>query len=266
MIVTVANHKGGVGKTSLAAHLVFRAAERCRVLAVDLDAQANLTQTLVARADAIGQPSSDALFTDEQPPRPMATADRNIDLLPASARLTGSDRLNLSAAFQARNHLRQLAQGYGLVVLDSAPALGLRLTMALASSRRVLVPLIPEAYAVDGVASLLSEAAAIQEHLNTELAPADFVLNLVNRQASQHARIAHRLDSSFRVLKPYLHRHIAVAEALANGQPVWRRRRHIGAAREWTELCDLLLSEYGLPAATAHPSRQPTAVPSQVTP
>lgn len=260
MIVTVANHKGGVGKTSLAAHLVFRAAERCRVLAVDLDAQANLTQTLVARADAAGQPASDALFTDEQPPRPMATRDPNIDLLPASSRLTGSDRLNLSAAFQARSHLRALAEEYDLVVLDSAPALGLRLTMALASSRRVLVPLIPEAYAVDGVASLLSEAAAIQEHLNTELAPADFVLNLVNRQASQHARIAHRLDGSFRVLKPWLHRHVAVAEALADGRPVWRKRRSAAAAREWIALCDLLLVEYGIGAAQpARAARQTAA-------
>lgn len=246
MIVTVANHKGGVGKTSLAAHLVFRAAERCRVLAVDLDAQANLTQTLVARADAIGQPSADALFTDEQPPRPMSTRDPNIDLLPASARLTGSDRLNLSAAFQARTHLRALAAGYGLVVLDSAPALGLRLTMALASSQRVVVPLIPEAYAVDGVASLLSEAAAIQEHLNPELAPADFVLNLVNRQASQHARIAHRLAGSFRVVTPWLHRHVAVADALAESRPVWSRRRSAAASREWIELCDRLLAEFGI--------------------
>ena len=52
MIVTVANHKGGVGKTAVAAHLVFRAAESGRVLAIDLDAQGNLTSTLVARSEA----------------------------------------------------------------------------------------------------------------------------------------------------------------------------------------------------------------------
>jgi len=253
MIVTVANHKGGVGKTSLAAHLTFRAAEHCRVLAVDLDAQGNLTATLADRAAAMGQPSADALFSDEVAPRPMSTRHPNIDLLPASARLTGTDRLNLSAAFQARTHLRELAANYGLVVLDSAPALGLRLTMALSASRRVLVPLIPESYAVDGVASLLSEAAAIQEHLNPELAPADFVLNLVNRQASQHARIAHKLDSSFRLVKPYLHRHVAVAEALSEGRPVWSRRRSANATREWTALCDFLLVEFGVIEAPGEP-------------
>lgn len=266
MIVTIANHKGGVGKTSLAAHLVFRAAERCRVLAVDLDAQGNLTSTLASRAAAMGQPSSDALFSDDSAPRPMTTSDPKIDLLPASARLTGTDRLNLSAAFQARGHLRELGAGYGLVVLDSAPALGLRLTMSLASSRRVVVPLIPETYAVDGVASLLSEAAAIQEHLNPDLAPADFVLNLVNRQASQHARIANKLDKSFRLVKPYLHRHVAVAEALSEGRPVWRRRRHAGAAREWSELCDLLLAEFGLASSVsdAAPARVPAPSPVAV--
>ncbi len=261
MIVTVANHKGGVGKTSLAAHLAFRAADYCRVLAVDLDAQGNLTATLASRAEASGQPSSDMLFSDEAAPRPMPTSDASIDLLPASARLTGTDRLNLSAAFQARTHLRSLAEAYGLVVIDSAPALGLRLTMALASSQRVVVPLIPESYAVDGVASLLSEAAAIQEHLNPALAPADFVLNLVNRQAAQHARIAHKLDRSFRLVKPYLHRHVAVAEALSECRPVWRRRRHAGAAREWTELCDRLLANYGVIAAPAIESAAAAASP-----
>lgn len=251
MIVTVANHKGGVGKTTLAAHLAFRGAEHGRVLAVDLDAQGNLTSTLASRRDAAGQPSADQLFSEESAPRPMKTANPAIDLLPASSRLTGTDRLNLSAAFQARTHLRRLAEGYRLVVIDSAPALGLRLTMALATSERVVVPLIPEQYAVDGVSSLLAEAAAIQEHLNPALQPADFVLNLVNRQASQHARIAHTLDGAVRLVKPYLHRHVAVAEALAESRPVWRRKRHAGAAQEWLQLCDRLLGEFGVTEARA---------------
>ena len=63
MIVTIANHKGGVGKTSLAAHLAFRGAERGRVLAVDFDAQGNLTATLADRAKAMRSDGAERLFS-----------------------------------------------------------------------------------------------------------------------------------------------------------------------------------------------------------
>lgn len=244
MIVTVANHKGGVGKTAVAAHLVFRAGESGRVLAVDLDAQGNLSSTLVARGDTIGKPSAEQLFSGERQPRPMPTGIANIDLLPAAAALNSTDRMNLSAGLQARGFLRDFGAEYDVVVIDCAPALGLRLTAALASSTRVVVPLIPEAYAVDGVASLLGESTAIHEHLNPALQPADFVLNMVIRQAKSHQRIADKLAGMVNLRQPHLHRRIAVADALAERRPVWRGGNSADAAREWRELCDALLADY----------------------
>ncbi len=244
MIVTVANHKGGVGKTALAAHLIFRAAESGRVLAVDFDAQGNLTSSLVQRSEAIGQPSADTLFTGEQRPRPMHTPDPKIDLLPASVALNSTDRLNLSAAFQASNYLKEFGNEYDVVVIDCAPALGLRLTAALAASTRFVVPLIPEVYAVEGVASVLGESTAIQEHLNPRLKPADFVLNMVIKQAKSHMRIAKKLGEMVNLREPFLHRRIAVADALAERRPVWRGGSSAAASREWREICDSLLADY----------------------
>ncbi|MCK7593904.1 ParA family protein [Pseudomarimonas salicorniae] len=244
MIVTVANHKGGVGKTAVAAHLVFRAAESGRVLAVDLDAQGNLSSTLVPRSEMVGQPASELLFSGDRQPRPMATGIHNVDLLPAAAALNNTDRLNLSAGLQARSFLRDYGAEYDVVVIDCAPALGLRLTAALSSSTRVVVPLIPEAYAVDGVASLLGEATAIQEHLNPQLKPADFVLNMVMKQAKSHQRTAARLAGMVNLRQPWLHRRIAVADALADRRPVWRGGNSAAAAQEWRELCDALLADF----------------------
>jgi chromosome partitioning protein len=119
VIVTVSNNKGGVGKTALAAHLVFRAAEHGRVLAIDLDSQSNLTATLIARADKHGRAASDGLFTEIDLPQPMATVDANIDLLPAAAGLTGVDRQNLSSGFSAMGHIKSLAKQYDAVVIDT---------------------------------------------------------------------------------------------------------------------------------------------------
>lgn len=244
MIVTVANHKGGVGKTALAAHLVFRAAESGRVLAVDLDAQGNLSSTLAPRAEMLGRPSAEALFSGERRPEPTPSGLANIDLLPAASALNQTDRANLSAGLQARRFLGELGERYDVVVIDCAPALGLRLTAALAASTRLVVPLVPEAYAVDGVASLLGEATAIQEHLNPRLAPADFVLNMVIRQARSHQRTAEKLAGMVNLRRPYLHRRIAVTDALAERRPVWRSGRSAEAAHEWRELCDALLADF----------------------
>lgn len=251
MLVAIANHKGGVGKTSLAAHLVFRGAERGRVLAVDLDAQANLTATLGDRTKVRPGSAADGLFGGDAPPVPMATRDPHIDLLGASAALNATDRGQLSSAFEAIGRLKAFAKQYDLVVVDTAPALGLRLTAAIASAQRLLIPLQPESYAVDGVSSLLAEAVSVGEHMNPGLAPADFVINAVNARAGQHRRISQRLSEQFKVRQPWLRRAVAVADALAAGRPVWRNPSNTLVAAEWERLCDDLLDDYGMPRPAA---------------
>lgn len=248
MIVTVANHKGGVGKTSLAAHLAFRAAERGnKVLVVDLDAQGNLTGTLADRGRALKADGAERLFGAEGEPVPMAGFEANIAVLPASPALNATDRGQLSQAFNAIGHLKSLSKAFGFIVIDTAPAIGLRLTAALAASQRLVVPLQPESYAVDGVSSLLAEAVSIGEHMNPGLAPAEFVINALNPRARQHAQTAARLSQQFAVRTPWLRRSIAVADALAARRPVWRAPvANSAVANEWAVVCDELLDAFGV--------------------
>ncbi|HEX5755099.1 MAG TPA: ParA family protein [Arenimonas sp.] len=253
MIITVSNNKGGVGKTALAAHLAFRAAEAVKVLAVDLDSQANFSATLFDRHERRGHASADQLFTEIELPEPIASGHRNIDLLPAAPALASTDRLNLSAAFQAMTHLKALAKQYPVIVIDTAPALGLRMTAALACAHQVVVPLVPESYSVDGVATVLSEIASIGENLNPAMKPADFVLNLMNPQAKQHRRIAERIAGNFKVATPWLNRSVAVADALAERRPVWRNPSNRRAAEQWRELTGRLLVLYGVLESESEP-------------
>lgn len=242
MIVTISNHKGGVGKTALAAHLAFRAAEHVRVLAVDLDAQGNLSSTLLDRNARRGGIAAEQLFAEQQP-EPLATEVPNLDLLPASRGLTAIDRGTQASMLQAMAHLKALDRCYHLIVIDTAPALGLRMTGALACAQQVLVPLVPESYAVDGVATVLSEIAAIAEHLNPDMRPAQFVLNLMNPQARQHRRIAEQVSGIVSVATPWLNRSVAVSDALAARRPVWRHPGSRKAAAQWRELCDQVLTQ-----------------------
>lgn len=242
MIITIANHKGGVGKTALAAHLLYFAGEAgLRVLGVDLDAQANLTGTFVERDSVLARPNAAQLFTATTPPQPFATDTANVSLLPASPDFSDVDKGSATTLFNARKLLREVAAGFDLVVIDTPPALGLRVLAALAASDRVIAPLLPERYSTDGLNTLLNEIGTIRANLNAGLAAPEFVFNMVNPTAKTHDALITELRTIFPSAIPTLYRHIAVADALSDGRPVWRKATHAGAAREWRETCGALL-------------------------
>lgn len=248
MIIVVANHKGGVGKTAIAAHLVFRAAELgLRVLGIDLDAQANLTGTFVSRDATLGRQAADAIFADTDGPLvPMETDFAGISILPASDSLNGVDGGGLHKVFEARERLRTLAESFDLVVVDNPPALGLRLESSLAAGDALVVPLIPEHYSVQGVASLLRRVASIRANINPALQQPQFVWNLVSPLAGQHKEVMAAVGSQFPALHEPIHRAIAVADALADRRPVWRNTTNSGAGAAWKKLVDNILGQSGV--------------------
>lgn len=253
MIVVVANHKGGVGKTSLAAHLLFRAAEHgVRSLAIDFDAQGNLTATLTPRDATLDHPGTPALFLPKGESGalvPLSTDDACIDMLPANDALTEVDKGNITSLFAAVERIRNLSKAYGLVVIDTAPALGLRLHAALGAAQAVVVPLVPEQYSLQGLSTLLQETDAVRGHWNHSLGQPLHVWNLVNTQSSSHTLVIEQMAAHFPDLVGQLHRHIAVADSLADRRPVWRRPTNRKAADEWREMTDRILALIGVSTA-----------------
>lgn len=245
MIITVANHKGGVGKTTLAAHLVFRAAERgARVLAIDLDGQANLSGTLVVRDDALQYACSSAdLFAPDAPIDPMTTDDPRIHLLPAGAKLkhVGEGAGGLPALFTARSRIREISRNYDVVIIDTPPALDQRVQASLAASHQLIAPLTPEKYSLEGVGDLLNEVATIRGNLNDGLDGPIYVVNMLKAQTNIHLAVIELFQSQFTLVEPFLQNRAAVAEALSFNQPVWRWKKNTPAADEWSTVTDALL-------------------------
>lgn len=244
MIYTIANNKGGVGKTALAAHLAFFAGEAGRsVLVIDLDAQANLTGTFVDRDQVLEAPNAAELFAQPSiaTPAPITTTTKNVSLLPASPVLQEVDKSSATSLFTARKHLREYGSQYDVVIIDTPPALGLRVLTALAASDRVIAPLLPERYSTDGLNTLLQEINTVRAEMNPQLGETEFVFNLVNSTAKTHSQLIQELRKMFPSDIPNLYRHIAVADALSAGRPVWRSASHQGAAKEWKDACAALL-------------------------
>lgn len=246
MIVTVANHKGGVGKTAVCAHLVFCAAEQGkRVLAIDFDAQGNLTDTLTERDLTLAWPNAAALF--ERGPAPVATTvatpflQGNVDLLPATAGLDDVERGPASSRFAAIENIRALSEQYDLVLIDTPPSLGLRFEVALTVSNRVVAPLLPEKYSIDGLVTLVDQVDQVRRHTNPGLEEPRFILNLVNRQANSHRLVMEGLEQIYHLSAGPLYRAIAVVDALTDRRPVWHRPSNSEAAKQWKDACMALL-------------------------
>lgn len=181
MIISVTNHKGGVGKTTTVSSLGASLAE-CgkRVLLVDLDPQGNLTDTL-SEAKA-PRTIHEALL--DQSELPILKVQEGLDLVPSNIDLASADIEFGGLNPRERNfRLWSLIEGlsYDYILIDCPPSLGLLTTNALFASDKVLIPTTAEALPTHGLRDLL-RVIDIVSQVNKRLSLGGIVLTRVNRK------------------------------------------------------------------------------------
>jgi chromosome partitioning protein len=165
-ILTVANQKGGVGKTTTAINLSAALALAGRkTLLIDIDPQANATSGLGHKKDALVG-SVNVLMRPERCPEAIAGAILpNLDLLPANPMLVNLER-NIGEVQDRDARLKQglalVTEKYDFIIIDCPPSLGLLTKNALRASEGVIVPIQTEYYAMEGLSQILSAVQAAQ--------------------------------------------------------------------------------------------------------
>ena len=235
--LVVAQQKGGVGKTSSLVHLAFDFFERgLRVCVIDLDTQGNASFTLQDYgsgylASHMFDQDGDALrasFSD----LPSGPLLRLIESDPLLANMEKRSLTDAAAAF--RENVAALADsGFDVVLIDTAPALGVSLAAALYAADSVLSPIELEAYSIQGIKKMLTTIANVRK-MNAKLKFLGMVPSKVDARNPRHVRHLQELQTAYPklMIPAAIGLRSSIADALASGVPVWKIKKT--AARKAT--------------------------------
>ncbi|WP_319637785.1 ParA family protein [Pengzhenrongella sicca] len=257
-VLTVANQKGGVGKTTTAVNLAAALAQSgLNVLVIDNDPQGNASTALGIEHRA-GTPSIYEVLVEDAPLGGAVQRCPDIPRLlcvPATIDLSGAE-IELVSMVPRETRLRAALEAYladrdesgqdriDYVFIDCPPSLGLLTVNAFAVAREVLIPIQCEYYALEGLSQLLKTITLIQSHLNPELQVSAILLTMFDGRTNLAQQVVEEVRTHFPdlTLRTTVPRSVRVSEAPSFGQTVMTHDAgssgalaYLEAARELTE-------------------------------
>ena len=225
-VLSLANQKGGVGKTTTAINLAasLAAAER-RVLLIDIDPQANATSGLGFPKEAgasiypvlLGQLPLETIIRDTDLEF-LKLAPSSPDLVAAELELIELDRRE----YRLREAIEPVRGRFDFILIDSPPSLGLLTLNGLTAADAILVPLQCEYFAMEGISQLMLTVDRVRERLNPELEIEGILLTMYDERVNLSRQVENELRSHFgdSVYTSMIPRNVRLGEAPSFGKPI----------------------------------------------
>ncbi len=225
--ITIANQKGGVGKTTTAINLAASlAALESKVLIVDADPQANASSGIGFDVRNIKTSIYECLIDDVNPKDIVLTSEiDNLYLIPSHIDLVGAEieMLNLpNREKKLRQVIAKVKDDYDFVLIDCSPSLGLLTVNALTAADSVIIPVQCEYFALEGLGKLLNTIKIIQSRLNPDLEIEGFLLTMYDSRLRLSNQVVEEVRKHFQqmVFDTIIQRNIKLSEAPSFGKPV----------------------------------------------
>lgn len=247
IVYAVLNQKGGVGKTTTAAALwAGLHSKGYKVLAVDLDAQANFSFN--AGADTNGLTSLD-LLTGEAKAEDVIQHTENGDIIPASHALAGADSTitQTGKEYRLKEALEPVKDIYDYIILDTPPALGILTINALAACSNVVIPAQADIFSLQGIEQLAGTIEPVKKYCNNELEISGILLTRYNSRSvlsKEVAEMAEQLAAKLgtKLFKTAIREAISIKEAQISQQSIFEYAGKSNVALDYLAFIEELVS------------------------
>ena len=242
-VISISNHKGGVGKTTSAINIgAGLNLLKKKVLLIDLDPQANLTQSL----GLINEPINIyGALRGEYKLQPIEII-KGLDIIPSTLDLSGAE-IELSSEPGREYILKELIEplraSYDFIIIDSPPSLGLLTINSFTASDEILIPLQAQYLALQGLAKLVEVVDKIKQRLNKGLKVGGVFITQYDSRKVLNRDVVDTIQAHFKdeVFKTKIRDNIALAEAPAQGLDIFRYSSKSYGAEDYLKLSKEIL-------------------------
>lgn len=245
--ISILNHKGGVGKTTTAVNLAAALQIKGkRVLVIDLDGQANLTESLGL---SIEEEKTIYGAMKGEYPLPLVETNTGLTLVLSCLDLSAAESELINEPgremiLKQLIHKNTETSKFDYIIIDCPPSLGLLTLNALTASDKLIIPVQAEFLAMRGMAKITNVIGIVQERLNPNLDIAGIVITQYDQRKTLNRSVSDLIKDSFcdKIFQTVIRDNVALAEAPINGQSIFEYNNKANGAKDYMSLAEEVLA------------------------
>jgi chromosome partitioning protein len=240
------NQKGGVGKTTSVQNVgAGLARSGKRVLMIDMDGQANLTEGFGINPNSLKASVYDVLINGDVIKDVLVSVDKNLDLVPSSDSLYGAEAELVNVTERGLRLKKAIAKtrGYDFILIDCPPSLGQLTVNSLNAAKEVLIPIETHFYALKGLQKLLGTIKEIKARNNPKLKLTGVFCTLFNGRTKLGQGVMAQIKKNMgkNAFDTAIRENISLAEAPVGGQDIFTYKASSNGAKDYEALCQEII-------------------------